>query len=72
MIVKKALGLSIYLQGGYTYNANASGSDRQRAENDLRVFDHKANSFGLDLAQIVFSKDPAVGRGRLQGKDFRW
>jgi hypothetical protein len=25
------------------------------------VFDQKAASFGLDLAQIVFSKDPAVG-----------
>jgi hypothetical protein len=63
--IKKALGMSIYLQGGYTYNGNAStgnaanpGTDEQ---NDLRVFDHKANSFGLDLAQIIFSKDPATG-----------
>ena len=64
--VKKALGLSIYLQGGYTYNGNASDSgpfdDTAKGEqNDLRVFDHKANSFMLDLAQIVFAKDPAVG-----------
>ena len=63
--LKKALGLSIYVQGGYTYNENASsltgvvGDPGQ--ENNLRVFDHKADSFGLDLAQIVFAKDPAVG-----------
>lgn len=63
--IKKALGMSIYLQGGYTYNGNAStgnaanpGTDEQ---NDLRVFDHKANSFGLDLAEIIFSKDSATG-----------
>jgi hypothetical protein len=60
--LKKALGLSIYLQAGYTYNGD-SGSNMagQPEENDLRVFDHKANSFGLDLAQIVFQKDPALG-----------
>jgi hypothetical protein len=59
---KKALGLNIYLQGGYTYNGNASTfSPTQGEENDLRVFDHKANSFTLDLAQIVFSKDAAAG-----------
>ncbi|HSB32821.1 MAG TPA: porin [Nitrospirota bacterium] len=56
--VKKALGLSIYVQGGYTYNGNASNADTaQGEENDLRVFDHKANSFTLDLAQIVISRD---------------
>ena len=55
--LKKALGLSIYLQGGYTYNDKASAGEK----NDLRVFDQKADSFGLDLAEIVFSKDPAVG-----------
>jgi hypothetical protein len=64
--LKKALGLSIYLQGGYTYNGNASASgpfdDTGNGEqNDFRVFDHKANSFTLDLAQIVFQKDPALG-----------
>jgi Putative beta-barrel porin-2, OmpL-like. bbp2 len=59
--LKKALGLSIYVQGGYTYDANASGPAGSGSENDLRVFDHKANSFGLDLAQIVFAKDPAAG-----------
>ena len=65
--LKKALGLSIYLQGGYTYNANAgSGAagtteEGQSEQNDFRVFDHKANSFTLDLAEIVFTKDPALG-----------
>ncbi len=61
--LKKALGLSIYLQGGYTYNKDAGTNSvtGEPEENDLRVFDHKANSFGLDLAQIVFQKDPALG-----------
>ena len=60
--VKKVLGLSIYLQGGYTYNANATDiSAAQGQENDLRVFDHKANSIGLDLAQLVFLKDATAG-----------
>ena len=68
--VKKALGMSIYLQGGYTYNANASSPAGSGSENDLRVFDHKANSFGLDLAQIVFAKDPAAGVDGLQGEGF--
>ncbi len=58
--LKKALGMSIYLQGGYTYNLENPDSQ----ENDLRVFDHKANSFVLDLAQIVFAKDaPMNGVG---------
>jgi len=58
--IKKALGLSIYLQGGYTYNFENPGPQ----ENELRVFDYKANSFTLDLAQLVFSKDaPMNGVG---------
>ena len=65
--LKKALGLSIYLQGGYTYNASAGSGAAGTTEageseqNDFRVFDHKANSFTLDLAEIVFTKDPALG-----------
>jgi hypothetical protein len=55
--IKKALGLSIYLQGGYVYNFRNPDS----GENGLRVFDHKSNSFTLDLAQIVFTKDAPVG-----------
>src|SRR5512135_3222370 len=59
--LKKALGLSIYLQGGYTYNADAGFANGDSEQNDLRVFDHKANSFTFDLAEIVFAKDPALG-----------
>jgi len=59
--VKNALGASFYLQGGYTYNGHASTLGAgQGEENNLRVFDHKANSFTLDLAQIIFNKDAAV------------
>ena len=59
--LKKALGLSIYLQGGYTYNGNAGTIGGEPEQNDFRLFDHKANSFTLDLAQIMFAKDPALG-----------
>lgn len=54
--IKKALGLSVYVQTGYTYNFNKPDS----GENELRVFDHKANSLALDLGQIVFTKDAPV------------
>jgi hypothetical protein len=59
--VKTALGMSIYLQGGYTYNGNSSSPGGVGSENDLRIFDHKANSFGLDLMEVVFARDPAAG-----------
>lgn len=59
--IKKALGLSVYLQGGYTFNKNAGMVGGQEEENNLRVFDHKANSFGVDLAQIIFQKEAALG-----------
>ncbi|MEK6583116.1 MAG: hypothetical protein AABZ25_12105, partial [Nitrospirota bacterium] len=36
--IKKAFGMSIYLQGGYTYNFKNPDSQ----ENELRVFDHKS------------------------------
>ena len=62
--MKKALGLSIYVQTGYTYNGNASSLTNvpgdPGSENNLRGYDHKANSFGLDLAEIVLAKDPAT------------
>jgi hypothetical protein len=45
------------VQGGYTYNGNASAMTSGSGENDLRWLDHKANSFTLDLAQIVILKD---------------
>jgi len=59
--VKNALGMSIYLQGGYTYNPNASGPGGSAGTNDLRAFDQPANSFELDMAEIVFNRDPAAG-----------
>jgi len=55
--IKKALGMSIYLQGGYTYNL----ADPDSGINQGRVFDQKANTFSLDLAQLVFTKDAPVG-----------
>jgi hypothetical protein len=55
--IKKAVGLSIYLQGGFTYNFENPDSE----ENKFRVFDHRANNFTLDLAQIQFAKDAPVG-----------
>lgn len=55
--IKKILGLSIYLQAGYTYNFENPDSQ----ENEFRIFDHKSNSFTFDLAQIVFTKDAPIG-----------
>jgi hypothetical protein len=55
--IKKMLGLSVYLQGGYTYNFESPDSQ----ENDFRVFDHRANSFTVDLAQLVFTREAPVG-----------
>lgn len=55
--IKNALGMSIYLQGGYTYNF----ADPTPEVNALRVFDQKANTILLDLAQLQFVKEPAVG-----------
>ena len=55
--IKNLLGMSIYFQGGYTFNFETpdSGINRQR------IFDQKDNSFLIDLAQIQFAKDPPVG-----------
>jgi hypothetical protein len=55
--LRTALGFSLYFQGGYVYNTRNPSSQ----ENDLRIFDHEANSFTLDLAQIRFQKDADVG-----------
>ncbi len=55
--IKKMLSLSVYLQGGYTYNFENPDSQ----ENEFRIFDHKANSFTFDLAELVFNKDASVG-----------
>ena len=55
--IKDYLGLSIYLQGGYTFNFRNpdSGTNRQR------IFDQDANTFLIDLAQIHFAKEAPVG-----------
>ena len=55
--IKNLLGMNINLQGGYIFNFENpdTGINRQR------IFDQKDNSFLLDLAQIQFAKDPAVG-----------
>jgi hypothetical protein len=55
--IKNFLGLSIYLQGGYTFNFRNPDS----GTNEQRIFDQKANSFLIDLAQIQFLKDAPVG-----------
>ena len=54
--IKNLLGLSLYLQGGYTFNF----SDPDSGANQQRIFDKRANTFLMDLAQIQFAKDPAV------------
>ena len=55
--IKNYLGLSVYLQGGYTYNFR----DPDSRANEQRVFDKKANSFLIDLAQIQLAKEAPVG-----------
>jgi hypothetical protein len=55
--IKNLLGMSIYLQGGYTFNFNNPDS----MTNEQRIFDKKANTFLIDLAQIQFAKDAPVG-----------
>ncbi len=55
--IKDLLGLSIYLQGGYTFNF----ANPDSGTNEQRIFDQKANTFLLDLAQIQFAKDAPVG-----------
>ncbi len=51
--IKNLLGLSIYLQGGYTYNFRNPDS----GNNEQRIFDRKANTFLIDLAEIQFLKE---------------
>ena len=55
--IKDLLGLSIYLQGGYTFNF----ANPDSGTNEQRIFDQKANTFLLDLAQIQFMKEAPVG-----------
>jgi hypothetical protein len=55
--IKDYLGLSIYLQGGYTFNFRNPDS----GTNEQRIFDQKTNSFLIDLAQIQFAKEAPLG-----------
>ncbi len=55
--IKDLLGLSIYLQGGYTFNL----ANPDSGTNEQRIFDQKANTFLLDLAQIQLAKDAPKG-----------
>jgi hypothetical protein len=57
--VKDALGLSVYLQGGYTLNM----ATPEPHTNALRVFDQADNSMSLDLAELVFDKAAPVTGG---------
>jgi hypothetical protein len=55
--IKNSLGFSLYLQTSYTYNLE----NYQSQSNELRVFDNKANSFLIDIAQINFGKEASKG-----------
>src|SRR4030042_6333288 len=55
--IKDYLGLSIYLQGGDTFNFRNPDSGTK----EQRIFDQKANSFLIDLAQIQFAKEAPLG-----------
>lgn len=71
--IKKLTGLTVYVQGGYTHNLKNPNSQ----ENELRIFDHKANSFILDLAQLIFTKEQTDGKPGFKlklsaGETARW
>lgn len=55
--LERWIGLGVYLQAGYVYNLRNPSS----GHNELRVFDHASNSFSLDLAQLVCSRNAPVG-----------
>ncbi len=54
---KALVGLSVYMQAGYTYNFRNPDS----SENRLRVFDHESGRPTFDLFQLVFAKDAPLG-----------
>jgi len=56
--IKEALGMSIYLQAGYTFNF----SNPDSGLNDFRAFDKQSNSFTIDLAQLVFSREATTSK----------
>ncbi|GMT48904.1 MAG: hypothetical protein IEMM0008_0443 [bacterium] len=55
--IKKAIGLSVYVQAGFTFNLRNPFSQT----NEQRAFDQKSNSFSLDLVQIQFAKEAEKG-----------
>jgi len=55
--LKSALGFSGYIQAGYTYNLENPAS----MTNELRAFDGTADSFSLDLVELIFAKDAGLG-----------
>lgn len=54
----KSIGLTVYVQGGYTYNFNKPGN----GENDFRVFDTKANQITADMLQVIIEKETKPGQ----------
>ena len=57
--LKSALGMSAYVQAGYTYNIKNPPS----MTNELRAFDGAHDSATIDLVQLIFAKEPAAGSG---------
>ena len=55
--IKSWLGMSLTLQAGYLYNFE----NPKDQKNPLRLFDDRANSFTVDLAEIQFAHDPQKG-----------
>ncbi len=55
--LKSALGMSAYVQMGFTYNLKNPAN----MTNDFRVFDAKSDSAMIDLAQLTFLKNPDTG-----------
>jgi hypothetical protein len=58
-LLKDKIGMSLYFQGGYTYNFDRPAS----GENGLRLFDHKSDKPTLDLIQLVLANSPDKGLG---------
>ena len=60
--IKNLLGLSIYLQGGYTINFNNPDS----MTNEQRIFDKKANTFLMPIRAEYFNDENGVRTGIAQ------
>jgi hypothetical protein len=62
----KGLKFGGMVYGSYNYNFNNPDSKN----NDLRIFDTRANNFTLDLAQLAISKDEEGGIGFMTKLNF--